>query len=359
MTGVAVVGTPSPPARRPRRRGRAVVATLVLLAVVVVVGGLALGADAPPRVETVPVGRGSVVAEAHTGGTVVSRTAAAAGFAVDGVVATVEVSDGAVVSTGDVLATLDDRAARPRMEAAAAAVTADEQARDAAAAAPVPDPVALARLDATLSADRAALAEARRVVDAGVLRAPQDGTVTAVRVQAGTRVTAGSPPAVEIADLAALAVRVGLEPAQVASVLTGRTAFVTPGAGTPGADPAATARRRGEVVAVAPAPGPDGRYAVSIAAPLPDSARIGLPVDVDVVLARRDGVLVLPPEAVRPGPAPGTATVVVQRGQGPAGAVATTVGVGLVGDGGVEVLDGLDEGDVVVLGAGPAPATAS
>jgi multidrug efflux pump subunit AcrA (membrane-fusion protein) len=330
---------------RRRRRARGVVAILLLFVVVVVIGGLALGADAPLRPDTATVVRGSVVAQTRADGTVVSRRASTASFPVDGVVASVDVTTGAEVRAGDVLATLDESAVRPRLEAARAAVVADERARDAATREPVPDPVAIARLDAAISADRAAMAEAQRVLDGGVLRAAQDGTVTGVRAQEGDRVTASSPPVVEIADLAGLVVRAGVEPAQVAAVPVGRTAFVT----TTG--PAT----RGRVTDVAPVPGPDGRYAVTVDAPLDGSARIGVPARVGFVLARRDGVLVVPRGALRPGPAPETATVSVLRDQGP-GIDTRVVGVGLVGDDAAEVLDGLAVGDEVVVGAG-LPAT--
>ena len=97
---------------------------------------------------------------------------------------------------------------------------------------------------------------------------------------------------------------------------------------------------RGRVVDVAPTPGPDGRYVVVVSAPLPGEARIGIAARAAIVLARRDGVLVVPPTALRPaapGDPPGSATVLVARPQGLGGVVPMTVGVGLVGRDGVEV----------------------
>ena len=55
----------------------------------------------------------------------------------------------------------------------------------------------------------------------------------------------------------------------------------------------------GQVAEVAPAPGPDGRYAVVVNASLPPTARIGQPVDVVVVVARHTDVLVVPAAAVQ------------------------------------------------------------
>ena len=335
---------PTRPAPRPRRRrGAAVLGAVVVLAALAAGGLAVLGGDAPPRPATVPVTRGSVVADVRAEGSVLSADSSSVSFTTDGVVATVEARVGAVVRTGDVLAGLDDGTTRPRVAAATAAVTADERAREAAGRVPVPDPVAIARLDASLAASRAALAEATAALDAGVLRAPQDGTVTAVGARPGDRVGAGSPPAVEIADLDALVVRVPVAPADVAAIIPGRTATVAV------ADAPA---ERGRVVDVAPTPGPDGRYVVVVSAPLPVEARIGIAARAVIVLARRDGVLVVPPTALRPaapGAPAGSATVLVARPQELGGAVPTTVGVGLVGRDGVEVRGGLAVGDMVVV----------
>lgn len=305
---------------------------LALLVVAAAAALLLLGGDtAPAPGTTVPVVRGTVTEQTRASGAVVSATSSSPAFTADGTVASVEVTVGSRVRAGDVLATLDDGTARARAAAATATLTADQRARDAAARAPLPDPVALARLDAAIAQDRVGITEADHAVDATALRAPQDGTVTDVVVHPGDRVTASSPAAVRLADLSSLVVAAGIGPRDVAGVLPGQDAQVSvDGAPEVG----------GRVADVTPAPGPDGRYGLVVDAALPATARIGQPVGVTVVLAQHAGVLVVPPAAVHDG------TVLVQ---GPDGTHRRAVTVGLRGPEGVEVVDGLVEGDLVVL----------
>jgi macrolide-specific efflux system membrane fusion protein len=314
-----------------------------------VVGLLVLGADgAVAPAVAVPVVRGTVTAEAHTLGTVASAASSSPSFAVDGVVASVEVGVGAPVRTGDVLATLDDGTARARRTAAASTLDADRRARDAAARVPVPDPVWLARLDAAIATDRAGVTDADRALAATVLRAPQDGTVTDVAIHPGDRITATSPPAVRLADLGTLVVAAGIGPRDVAGVAVGQDAVVTvDSVGPDGAAPGPVLVP-GRIADVAPAPGPDGRYGVVVETLLPPTARIGAPAEVTVVLARHADVLVVPAAAVGPG-AVGPAVLV----SSPDGVHARGIAVGSTGPEGVEVVDGLVEGDLVVV---PGPA---
>lgn len=146
-----------------------------------------------PSPRSVPVVRADVAAEIDVRGTVRSATEAGASFAVGGTVASVDVTPGTTVRAGDVLAMLDDSGARPRVQAASSALDADVRALSAARAAPVPDQVAIGRLTADVANDRAVLADAERVLADTVLRAPRDGTVTAVAGQVGDRVIAGTP----------------------------------------------------------------------------------------------------------------------------------------------------------------------
>lgn len=309
-------------------------AVLVLVVLAAAAGLLLLAGDARFAPETtVPVVRGTVTAEVSAPGSVVSASASDAGFAADGTVATVDVGVGSPVKTGDALATLDDGTVRARAVAAAATLQADRRARDAAAALPVPDPVALARLDAAIATDRAGVTETGRALDATVLRAQQDGTVTDVAVHPGDRITATSPPAVRIADLTTLVVRTGVGPRDVSGMAVGRQATVAVDGGPPTA---------GQVADVAPAPGADGRYTVAVEGTLPPTARIGQPAEATVTLARRTDVLVVPAAALEPD----GRTVLVS---GPDGVRPRAVTVGLVGREGVEILDGVVTGQLVVV----------
>ncbi len=310
-----------------------------------VVGLLVLGADgAVAPVVAVPVVRGTVTAEVHATGSIASASSSSPAFAADGVVESVAVGVGTPVRAGDVLATLDDGTARARTAAAAATLDADRRARDAAARVPVPDPVWLARLDAAIATDRAGVPDADRTLAATVLRAPQDGTVTDVAVHPGDRVTATSPPAVRLADLGSLVVAAGLAPRDVASVVPGQDVVVTVDSAGPEGTPTDRLDVPGRVADVAPAPGPDGRYGLVVDTLLPPTARIGAAAEVAVVIARHAGVLVVPVAAL--GPAGATSAVLVS---GPDGVRLRPVLVGLTGPEGVEVIDGLVEGTLVVV----------
>lgn len=305
-----------------------------------VLGLALLGGDSPfPSPVTVPVVRGTVTVSVAASGSVVSAAASDASFAVDGTVSAVEATVGTPVRVGDLLATLDDGTARARAAAAAATLAADRRAREAAGAAPVPDPVALARLDAAIATDRAAVTETGRALDGTVLRASQDGTVTDVTVRPGDRITPTSGPAVRVADLSALVVRLGVGPRSVAGMAAGQRATIAVDGG-----PVVT----GRVAEVGPAPGVDGRYGVTVDAALPPRARIGQPADATVVVARHTDVLVVPAAALGPG---GATVQVSERG----GVRRRAVTTGLVGNEGVELLDGVIAGQLVVV---PAPSAA-
>lgn len=303
-----------------------------------------------PGASVVPAVRADVVTEIRAPGAVRSAGDADVSFTTSGVVRTVEVAPGAVVASGDVLATLDDGALRARITAAQTALAADTRNITAARAVAPVDLVAVGRFEADAARDRAELAEANRQLEGTVLRAPRAGTVTAVAGQVGDRVVAGAPtpddapsrrPFVRLADLSALVVRAAVPPRDVPRVTTGQpAAAVVDGVGDP---------VLGEVVGVEPAPGPDGAYGVSVAAPLPPpTLRVGQVADVRVVVDRAVNVLVVPPAAVRPaGPGRGTVLVRPADDRGPDRVLAVTTGIADATS--IEIRAGLREGDRVLV----------
>ena len=307
-----------------------------------------------PRPTVVPVVRGDVVAEVRAPGAVRSAGEADVSFSVGGTVASVPVAPGSFVRRGDVLATLDDGPTRARLAAAQSAVAADLAELDAARLRLPTDPALVGRLEATAARDRAEVTEASRVLDGTVLRAPRDGTVTAVAGQVGDRVLVGGPtpddtpdrrPFVRLVDLGALVVRAAVAPRDVARVGPGQPATATvDGAGT---------AVEGSVVGVEPAPGPDGAYGVTVATVTPPPAlRVGQTGDVRIEVSRAVGVLVVPPEAVRiTGPEDGTVLVRGPDDRAPDRVVSVTTG--LADAVSVEIRDGLNAGDRVVVPRGP------
>ncbi|MHC1561186.1 efflux RND transporter periplasmic adaptor subunit [Actinomycetospora sp. C-140] len=340
-----------------RRRLGWLLPTVLVMLLVVGAAGVAVLLREPqllgPRTSVVPVVRGDVVAAISAPGAVRSAGEAEVSFAVSGTVESIPVAPGSVVRQGDVLATLDDAPTRARLTAAQSAVAADLAEVNAARARVPADPALLGRLEATAARDRADVTEASRVLDGTVLRAPRDGTVTAVAGQVGDRVLAGEPtpddaaerrPFVRLADLGALVVRAAVPPRDVARVAAGQPAVAT----VDGAGPAV----EGEVVGVEPAPGPDGAYGVTVAAVFPPPAmRVGQVGDVRIEVSRSVGVLVVPPEAVRvTGPGRGTVLVRGPDDRAPDRVVAVTTG--LADAVSIEIRDGLRAGDRVVVPRG-------
>jgi RND family efflux transporter MFP subunit len=337
----------------PRRRGGLLPTLLVVVLLAGVAGTVILlryPQLLPEAATVVPVVRADVVAEVRAPGDVRSPAESDVSFTVSGTVTSVQVAPGRVVLAGEVLATLDDGPTRARRDAAQAALEADLRELEAAQARVPADPVGVARAEAAASRDRADLAEADRVLEATVLRAPRDGTVTAVAGQVGDRVLAGAPtpddapsrrPFVRLADLGTLVVRAAVAPRDVPRVETGQPA----GATVDGVGPAVL----GEVVGVEPAPGPDGAYGVTIAAATPPpTLRVGQAADVRILVTRAIAVPVVPIEAVRPtGPNRGVVLVRPADGRGPDRAV--TVTTGLADAVSIEIRDGLRVGDRVVV----------
>jgi len=337
-----------------RRLGWLLPTVLVLLLVAGVAGTWTLLRQpqllAGSSASVVPVVRADVITEVRVPGAVRSAGESEVSFAVSGEVTTIPVAPGTVVRAGDVLATLDDGPTRARVSAAQVAVATDVRDLQAARNAVPSDPALLGRLETTAARDRAELAEATRVLDGTVLRAPRDGTVTAVAGQVGERVLAGAPtpddapvrrPFVRLADLGALVVRASVAPRDVARVAPGQAAA----AFVDGVGPTVF----GEVVGVEPAPGPDGAYGVTVATALPpETMRVGQAADVRILVSRAVGVLVVPPSAVRPiGPNRGTVLTPPPDGRGPNRLVTVTTGIADATS--IEVREGLRLGDRVLV----------
>ncbi|WP_433786024.1 efflux RND transporter periplasmic adaptor subunit [Actinomycetospora sp. CA-101289] len=338
-----------------RRRRGWLVPTLLVAVLIAGAAGAVIVLRFPdlvpgPSATVVPVVRADVVAEVRAPGAVRSAAESEVSFSVSGTVTAIEVAPGTPVRAGDELARLDTGPTTGRLDAARAALDADLREVDLARQRVPVDVVVLARAEADAARDRADVGDAERALEDAVLRAPRDGTVTAVAGQVGDRVLAGAPtpddapsrrPFVRLADLGALVVRASVAPRDVARVEAGQPAS----AAVDGAGPAVF----GEVVGVEPAPGSDGAYGVTVAAATPPPAlRVGQGAQVRVLVARAIGVPVVPVEAVRvTGPDRGTVLVRAPEGRGPDRAVAVTTG--LADDVSIEVRDGLRVGDRVVV----------
>jgi len=332
-------------------------AAVIVAAAVVVVAQPFREAEKPP---TATATTGSIEVTVELSGSVEPEETRTVGFETPGTVSEVYVRDEDQVRTGQSLAKLDTSVIDLQVKAAQAALTSarsryvadrDETTKD------LPDAVRNATLDAdraAIAAAQASLAQAREPLQHVTLTAPIDGTVTDVGLETGQRVTgaavvmgpgaAGLSGTVEIQDLARLRVRAEASEIDLPKLSIGQGATVT-------LDALEDAQLKGSVCEI----GTIGtqvegvtNYEVTICLPEAEPRlRAGMTATVNVVIARREGVLLVPTEAVRL--VDGQATVTVVGGDGRTSDV--PVETGLTNGGQTEIVSGLSEGQTIVLPA--------
>jgi HlyD family secretion protein len=190
-----------------------------------------------------------------------------------------------------------------------------------------------------------ALEKARRRVDDGRVIAPQDGTVLAVAIEPGVTVTAFEP-VIEIADPSKLEFAANLSPQQMRLLSEGQSVEIRllsrPDLVIPG------------VIRRMPAPYGSGGSGVvqdrdvttrfQVVDVRGQQFEAGVTVArVSIVLERKENALWLPPEAIRS--FEGRRFVIVREGERER---RVAVRVGIETEERVEILEGLNEGDVVV-----------
>lgn len=195
----------------------------------------------------------------------------------------------------------------------------------------------LADDQASIDRARADLTQARADLRAAVVRAPADGTVTALSVAPGDQVAAGDTVATVVAP-GVTTVTLQVTKDQAAQLEAGTPVAVTPAGAS---DPLDGTISRVAHLATAADDSTDPTYAVQVTLDerdlaLPD----GLPASVAVVVGEADDAVTVPASALSNG------TVQVLR-DGKAERVPVTTGV--VGSTDAEVVDGLDAGTRVVL----------
>jgi HlyD family secretion protein len=205
---------------------------------------------------------------------------------------------------------------------------------------PDPDQVAAARA-------RVAAAQAR--VDELRLVAPFEGTVVAVNFAPGDTVAPGEI-AVVVADLDRLHIDTSVDELDIARVTAGQPVMITLDA-LPGA------ALRGVIgpINLAPDPArPTTEYPVRVLLDVTDQpVRIGMTAALEILVAQKDDVLLVPNWALQVDRERGGTVVTVQRG---GAVVEALVELGLRTDTVSEVLSGLEAGDVVTVQATPEPA---
>ncbi|WP_169986472.1 biotin/lipoyl-binding protein [Microbispora sp. H10836] len=307
---------------------------------------------------TTRVTRGTVLASVSASGSVESARTRALAFGTNGTVEAVLVETGDRVKKGQVLARIDDTAARESLEAARASLDAAEEA----------DTSTASGYSQYINA-RDAYRSAKRALAGTVIKAPFAGVVTAVNGavggssgasggssqggqaqsqngsagstgSAGSSGSAGSGGFIEITDPARLLIVGNFTEADVSRIKVGQAATVS-------FDALAGVTAAGKVTVVDPQPQTNNnvvQYAVTISlTDVPSTVRLGQTATARVTVGEAADVLTVASSAVTTAGGQTTVTVLENGRQ-----VVKRVEAGLKGDTTTEIKSGLQEGDQVV-----------
>jgi RND family efflux transporter MFP subunit len=196
----------------------------------------------------------------------------------------------------------------------------------------------LATAQATLDNAKLEVEQAQRNLENAKLVAPYDGVISAVNYGIGDN---ASGTAVTIVDLSLLQVKVTVAEVDVAKIKLGQTATMTLDA-LPGKT------YNAKVIAISPVGTVTSgvvNYTTTLEITDADgSIKPGMTANLTIEVERRDNVLLIPTRAVQ---TKGNQKIVTVQLKGQS--VTKVVAVGLSNDTYVEITDGLQEGDVVVI----------
>ena len=318
---------------------------------------------------TTTVTKGKVTETVSATGTVASSYTADVGFRTSGVVASIDVGVGDLVTKGQKLATLDSSEAEQQLTVARSnlVVAQDDLDNPPSASGGSGNQASAAETTASLQAKvesaELAVQQAKDAVNATTLTAPGDGTVTAINGSVGDQTGSGSGGSggqsgsassasgsgafIVLTDLKDLVVTTSVAEVDVSKVQTGQAATVTVNAMPDTAIQASVAS-----VDLTPT---TTNSVVSYGARLtltnpPAGLRPGQSASVVITTAEADGVLTVPAAAVQTNG--NTSTVTVDQNGQP---VRRRIVVGVRGESTVEVKSGLTEGESIVLTATAAP----
>ncbi|HEY4410863.1 MAG TPA: efflux RND transporter periplasmic adaptor subunit [Acidimicrobiia bacterium] len=340
-------------------RNRTLVLSAALTASVLGAGTFAYGAlaGADPSsassstTRVVTASLGTVQATVSATGTLAPATSLDLNFADGGTLTAVAVKAGDTVTAGQVLARIDDAAAKVGLETARADLLAAQAKLTAAKAATTVDAVAVAQATAALHQAQLTVTGAQKTLDATTLKAPVAGTITALNGAVGGTVSAGGSTAfATLVDTSTMVADVSWAEADAGQVAVGQTATITIDslsqsvAGTV-TSVATTSTVVSDVVTYA---------GVVTLDQVPDGVKSGMTATVSVVTASKSNVIAVPSAALTTRPGASTVTVSA-NGQ----TASRTVTLGLKGDGTTQIVSGLSAGEQVVMSVGTVSGTAS
>jgi macrolide-specific efflux system membrane fusion protein len=386
-------------------RTRNLVLSATLSISVLGAGSLAHGSLAPSdgsssqsTTRLVSASLGSVQTTVSSSGTLAPATSLDLNFVNAGTLTAVAVKAGDTVTAGQVLAKIDDAAAKANLgtakanllaaqaklaSAKAGTIQSDSQSQTGdttsttvttVAVTAVVDPIAVAQAKAALDQVQLTVNDAQKALDATTLTAPVAGKITALNYVVGQNVGGGgtgpsssaastssaasssssgsgsSKAFATLVDPTTMVVAVSWPESDAAKISVGQTATITVASlGSPVTGKVTSLDTTSTVVSNVVT------YAGTVTLDrVPDGLKSGMTATVGVVTASKSGVIAIPSAAITT--KGGTSTVTVsQNGQ----STSRTVTIGLKGDGTTEIASGLSAGDQVVMSVGTVSATAA
>lgn len=304
-------------------------------------GGAPRGGGGPTPVETARVVRGEIARSVTVSGVVEPIRSVGVNSQLSGTLLSVDAEEGTRVRVGQSLAQIDVRELEAQLASAEAAYQVAEAAYERARQLRDRRVITLPEYErdrTAWAAARAQLDQLRTRLGYAAVASPIAGVVTEKRVEAGDLVSPQTP-LFTVADVSTLVVRVGVSELDVAQLEPGDDARATLDA-FPGRIVEARIRR------IFPTADPTTRLVPVEVALSPGAGgfvRPGYLARVEFAVGRHDDVLLLP-QAALVGAGGSEAVFVVQDGS----SVRRTVQTGLVHEGLVEILAGVEEGDEVV-----------
>lgn len=311
------------------------------------VGKPGSGASGPPSVEVAQVETVPWVDEAQAVGTLRSRQSVVLRPEVAGRVVEIAFADGARVRKGQLLVRLDDTLPRAELSQAQAQLSiarANHKRNEELVAQNFVAQRVLDESRASLQVAQAQVQLAQARLERMHIVAPFDAAVGIRQVQVGDYVKDGAA-LVGLEDTSLLYVDFRLPERYQAQVRPGQGVQVQ-------VDALAAQTWQAQVQAVEPQIDENGR-ALLVRATLPPDPhtrlRPGLFARVNVVLGRQDAAVVVPEEAIVPQGARQTVFVLQREGSAPPRVQRVEVVLGSRRDGKVQVVQGLQAGDTVVI----------
>lgn len=306
--------------------------------------GMAMGGG-PVAVEVAAVERGAITRSVAVSGVVEPLRLVGVNSQLSGAVLELHVEEGDAVRAGDLLARLDGRELEAQLAAAEAAFQVAESSLERAERLRERQVITVPEYEAertAFAAAQAQLDQLRTRVGFTRVTAPLSGVVLEKTIEAGD-VVGTNARLFELADISTLVVRVGVSELDVVHIAVGDRAEVR-------VDALGARLFDGRVRRIFPAANPETRLVpveVALDRAASEVVRPGFLARVGFSLDARPDVLLVPASAILTGSA-SDAVFVVENGI----ATRRSVERGLTSQGRVEVLQGLSEGERVVVVGG-------